>query len=68
MERNTVERTLKTEIDTRTEQKGVGKLDWFMSKTSTPVRQQQMVPHAISDVCESRLAAGFNFLCVPFLF
>ena len=25
---------MKTEIDTRTEQKGMGKLDWFMSKTS----------------------------------
>ena len=33
---------MKTEIDTRTELKGVGKLGWFMSKTSTatsPPRQ-----------------------------
>ena len=28
-----VEMAIKTESDTRTEQKGVGKLDWFMSKT-----------------------------------
>ena len=33
MERKKVERTIKTETDTRTELKGVGKLDWFMSKT-----------------------------------
>ena len=33
MKLNTVERTMKTETDTRTEQKGVGKLGWFMSKT-----------------------------------
>ena len=31
MEWNIVERAIKTEIDTRTEQKGVGKLDWFIS-------------------------------------
>ena len=30
MERNTVERAIKTEIDTRTEENGVGKLGWFM--------------------------------------
>ena len=30
MEQNTVERAIKTEIDTRTEQRGVGKLSWFM--------------------------------------
>ena len=35
MESNTVERAIKTEIDTRTEQKGVGKLSWFMSLTQT---------------------------------
>ena len=28
----TVEKAIKTEIDTRTEEKGVGKLGWFMSK------------------------------------
>ena len=33
MEWNTVERANKTEVGTRTEQKGVGKLGWFMSKT-----------------------------------
>ena len=33
MERNTVERAIKTEIDTN--KKGVVKLGWFMSKTST---------------------------------
>ena len=33
MERNTVERAIKTKIDTRTESKGVGKLGWFMSET-----------------------------------
>ena len=32
MEWNTAERAIKTEIDTRTEWKGVGKLGWFMSK------------------------------------
>ena len=26
---------MKTEIDTKTEQKGVGKLGWFMSKAQT---------------------------------
>ena len=31
MEWNTVERAVKTEIDTRTEYSGVGKLGWFMS-------------------------------------
>ena len=31
MEINTVERAMKTEIDTRTEYKGVGKLGWFIS-------------------------------------
>ena len=30
---NTVERDIKTETDARTEQKGVGKLSWFTSKT-----------------------------------
>ena len=30
MEWNSVERAIKTEIDTRPEQKGVGKLSWFM--------------------------------------
>ena len=33
MERNTVEKAIKTETDTRTEKKGVSKLSWFMSKT-----------------------------------
>ena len=33
MEGNTVQRAVKTETDTRTEQKGVGKLGGFMSKT-----------------------------------
>ena len=33
MERNTVERAIKTEIDTRKELKVVGKLCRFMSKT-----------------------------------
>ena len=33
MEWNSVERAIKTETDTRTEQKGVGKLGWFMSLT-----------------------------------
>ena len=33
MESNTVERAIETEIDTRKEQKGVGRLGWFMSKT-----------------------------------
>ena len=33
MERSTVERAIKTEIDTRTEaKKGVGKLGWYMSR------------------------------------
>ena len=31
MEWKTAERAIKTEIDARTEQKGGGKLDWFMS-------------------------------------
>ena len=31
MERNIVERAIKTKINTRTELKGVGKLGWFMS-------------------------------------
>ena len=31
MEMNTVERATKTEMDTGTEQKGVGKLGWFMN-------------------------------------
>ena len=31
MERNTVERAIKTEMHTKTEKKGVGKLDQFMS-------------------------------------
>ena len=31
MEWNTVERDIKTEIDTNTEQKGVCMLGWFMS-------------------------------------
>ena len=31
MEWNTVERAIKTEIDSRTEWKGMGKLGWFMS-------------------------------------
>ena len=31
MEWNTVERAIKTETDIRTEQKGVGKLSWFMT-------------------------------------
>ena len=35
MERNAVEMAIKTETGTRTEQKGVGKLGWFMSKTYT---------------------------------
>ena len=38
MEWNTVERALKTEIDTKTENKEVGKLGWFMSKTYKPQR------------------------------
>ena len=33
MEWNTVETATKTNTDTRTELKGVGKLNWFMSKT-----------------------------------
>ena len=33
MEWNTVERAIKT--DTRTQEKGVGKIGWFLSKTST---------------------------------
>ena len=32
MESNTVERAIKTEIDTMTELKGVGKLGWFILK------------------------------------
>ena len=35
MELNTVERAIETETDTRTEQRGMGKLGWFMSKTET---------------------------------
>ena len=31
MEWNTLERAIKTEVDTGTEEKGVGKLGWFMS-------------------------------------
>ena len=31
MDRNRVERAIKTETDTRTELKGVGKFGWFMS-------------------------------------
>ena len=31
----TVERAIKTEIETETEQNGVGKLGWFMSLTTT---------------------------------
>ena len=33
MEWKTVERAIKTEIDTRTEQNGMGKLGWLKSKT-----------------------------------
>ena len=33
MERNRVERAIKTDTDTRTELKGVGKLGWFMCGT-----------------------------------
>ena len=33
MELNTVERAIKTETDTRTEQKEMGELGWFMSQT-----------------------------------
>ena len=33
MESNTVERAIETEIDTRREYKGVGKLGWFMSES-----------------------------------
>ena len=43
---NTVERAIKTETDTRTEEKGVGKLSWFMSKTYTvtsPAREGEPV-------------------------
>ena len=46
MERNTVERATKTEIDARTEQKGVGKLASFTSLTSTatfPPRKDEPV-------------------------
>ena len=32
MESNTVERAIKTETDTRTKYKRMGKLGWFMSK------------------------------------
>ena len=42
MEWNTVERAIKTETDTRTEQKRVGKLGWFISltyTTKTPPRE-----------------------------
>ena len=38
MERNTVEKAIKTETDTKTEykkKKKVGKLGWFISKTQT---------------------------------
>ena len=31
--RDTVERAVKTDIDIRTESKGVGMFEWFMSKT-----------------------------------
>ena len=33
MEGNTVERAIKRETGTRTEEKGAGKLGWFVSKT-----------------------------------
>ena len=33
MELNTAKRAIKTEIDTRTEYKGMGKFGWFTSKT-----------------------------------
>ena len=35
MEQNTVENAIRTETDTRTEYKGVGKLGWLVSKTQT---------------------------------
>ena len=35
MECNTVERVIKTETTQEENKKGVGKLGWFMSKTST---------------------------------
>ena len=35
MEWNTVERAIKTETDTRTEGKGVGKFGWFLCRTET---------------------------------
>ena len=33
--KNTVKRAIKTEIETRTDQKGVGKLGWSVKKTET---------------------------------
>ena len=41
MEWNIVERAIQTEIDTRTEYKGVGKLGWFMS--TSPPREGESV-------------------------
>ena len=61
MERNTVERSLKTEIDTRTEQKGVGKLGWFMSKTLTSTSpRRESEPAATEKVAIFKLRAGYN--------
>ena len=45
MEWHTAERAIKTETDTRTEQKGVGKVGWFMSKTkpaTSPPREGEL--------------------------
>ena len=53
MEWNTVEKAIKTETGTRTEQKGVGKLRWFMSKTLTatsPPREGEPVGTHYTDL------------------
>ena len=57
MESNTVERAINTETDTRTEQKGVGKLGWFVSKTSTaasPPREGEPAGTTKTEDCISR--------------
>ena len=55
MEWNTVERAIETEIDTRTEYKGVGKLGWFMSK------HKPQHPHHVKVRPRGRLEKGSSF-------
>ena len=46
VERNTVERAIKTEMHTKTEKKGVGKLDQFMSDINRSIPPDHPPPPA----------------------